>query len=229
MNRDRWRKAQKAELSKWGNYSNRWQFTINDEMRRENLDHMCKYTSLSEDQLKNSVILEIGGSFLSRTFESSNIPPKVVLDPIFPSDIIYSQNNLSKSYYRLQGMGEYLPLRDKSIDMVWCENAIDHTSSPINVLREILRVLRNEGILIISCNIFSSWMKPFFPLLNILDRPHPHHFTHISFQNLLKQEFEIQNEFEKDKPLRISLVRSIKANIAIALGMKHSYFVCTPL
>jgi len=199
---------------------------LTDRARKESLERMCNYTSLSEEELKHMRILEIGGPVVERAFDDASIPPKLVLDPLLPFDRLLGQQD--KSCHRVRGVGEYLPLPDNSIDLCWCANTIDHTFSTAAVLKEIRRVLHDGGTLVISCNVFPAWTKPLFPLFNILDTPHPHHFTLSLFRILLKQEFEIQKEFETDSKSR-RLTRNLKSNIATLLGMRYYYFVCTLL
>ncbi len=216
----RWQRAQKAESAAWETSLQPQPLT--DEVRRENLEYMSQYTSLSEEELRHKRILEIGGAVVERAFDELDIPPKLVLDPLLPFDRLVGQRD--KSCHRVLGMGERLPLPDKSIDLCWCANTIDHTLSPETVLKEIRRVLVNTGILVSSCHLFPAWTKPLLPLFDILDKPHPYHFTITQFRTSLKQNFDIQREFEVGV-----LAQNFKTNIASLLGVRHIYFVCTPV
>lgn len=222
---NRWIKAQEAELQAWKINSQPQELT--DRVRRQNLEHICKYTSLPEEELKHMRILEVGGRVVESAFDSVSIPPKLVLDPLLPFARLVGQQD--KSCHRVRGVGEYLPLPDKSMDLCWCANTIDHTFSPIAVLREIWRILDDRGILVISCNVFPTWTRPLFPIFNILDTPHPHHFTVAGFRTLLKRQFEIQREFEAKRVHRLSLARDLKKNIAQVIGVRYVYFHCTPI
>lgn len=197
-----------------------------DKERREVLEYICKLASLSEDELKHMRILEIGGIEVECAFDSDITPPKLVLDPLLPWP--RSLNQQGKPCYRIKAMGEHIPLRDNQIDMCYCMNTIDHTLSPMAVLQEIRRVLVAHGILIISCMVFPAWTRPFFPLFNILDRPHPHHFTLKQFRNLVKRDFRIQKEFEPQRNYRLSHIKNLKNNMAALLGVKYAIFRCTP-
>ncbi len=220
----RWQKAQRAEVAVWKIHPDILELT--DELRRQNLERMCKFTSLSEGELKQMRILEIGGPVVEEAFDDVNISPKLVLDPLFPFPRhLHLQD---KSCHRVRGIGERLPLRDKSIDLCWCANTIDHTSSPILVLREIRRVLDDRGILVISCNVFATCIKHAFPLFNALDTPHPHHFTLADFKSLLEGEFEIQKEWQIKTAHRLSLARNLKDNMATVIGVRYVYLRCTP-
>jgi SAM-dependent methyltransferase len=222
----RWGKAQKAEaaVGKIDSRSN-W---LTPEARRANLEHLCNHTSLSAEELKHLRILEIGGPVIEDAFNDADIPLKVVLDPLF----LFGQQ--SRCCHRVRGVGEFLPLSDRSMDLCWITNVIDHTADPIAVLTEIQRVLDESGILIISCNIFPSWIKPLFPLFNYFDTPHPHHFTVRGLRTLLEREFIIQQErvtgilnpSSLRWDARLSLAHNLKRKIAGVMRVKYIYFRC---
>lgn len=216
----RWQRAQEAECTAWETSTQTQPLT--SEVRTENLNLMSQYTSLSGEELRCRRILEIGGAVVERAFDETSISPKLVLDPLLPFDRLVGQ--LDKSCHRVRGMGEHLPLPDKSVDLCWCANTIDHTLSPKAVLQEIRRVLDDKGTLVISCHLFPAWTKPFLPMFDILDKPHPYHFTTVHFRTLLKQNFDVQKEFE----VRI-VAQNIKTNIASHLGVRYIYFTCMPV
>lgn len=226
----RWRKAQKAEAAA-GKIDSRSNW-LTPEERRANLEHLCNHTSLSEEELRHLRILEIGGSVIEAAFNDGDIPLKVVLDPLFAFDRIFGQQ--SKCCHRVRGVGEFLPLSDRSIDLCYMTNVIDHTADPVAVLTEIRRVLDESGVLIISCNIFPSWTKPLFPLFNYLDRPHPHHFTVGGLRTLLERKFTMQEE-RVAKILspsylrwdaRLSPAHNLKRKMAGVVRVKYIYFRC---
>ena len=225
----RWRKAQKAEAAGKINWSPKW---LTPEARGVNLEKLCERTSLSKEELKHLRILEIGGSAIGTAFNGADIPLKVVLDPLFTFGRIFDQQ--SRCYQHVRGIGEFLPLSDRSIDLCWITNVIDHTAAPVAVLTEIRRILDDPGRLIISCNIFPSWTKPLFSLFSYFDRPHPHHFTLGGFRTLLEREFIIQEErmarILSPSSLRwnarLSLARNLKRKIAGVIMVKYIYFRC---
>ncbi len=221
---NRWKKAQKAETVAWESSVRSQELT--EEQRSGTLAHLHKYTSLSGEQLENMRILEIGGAYVERAFDSVSIPPKLVLDPLLPFRRWIGRHD--KSCHRIRSVGEYLPLRNNCMDLCWCANTIDHTSSPVAVLSEINRVLDDKGMLVISCNTFPPWTRPLLPLLNILDKPHPHHFTLGGIKKLLKREFLIQKETEVNFGGRTSQAQTLKYRIAAIIGVRHFYFRCIP-
>jgi SAM-dependent methyltransferase len=225
----RWRKAQKAEAAGKINARPKW---LTSEARRASLEKLCERTSLSEEELKHLRILEIGGSAIEAAFNGADVPLKVVLDPLFPFGRIFDQQN--RSCHHVRGIGEFLPLSNRSIDLCWITNVIDHTADPVAVLTEIRRILDDPGRLIISCNIFPSWTKPLFPLFSYFDRPHPHHFTLGGLRTLLEREFIIQEEqmarIISPSSLRwnarLSLARNLKRKLAGVIRVKYIYLRC---
>lgn len=231
INIGRWRKAQKAQANTWKARPPQ----LTETVRRANLAALCRYSALSENELRRMRILEIGGPVVERAFSNADVPPKITLDPLFPFVPLVGQQN--KSCQRVRGMGEYLPLADKSMDLCWCANTIDHTFSPATVLAEVKRVLSDRGVLVISCHTFPTWTKPLFPLFNHLDAPHPHHFTLDGFRTLLRSQFEIREEYEVtsgfrmllQRDSRVTLVRDLKKKMAILIRMRLAYFRCVPV
>ena len=53
----------------------------------------------------------------------------------------------------------HLPLRDRSVDIVFATQVIEHVSKPHVVVRECSRVLRPNGFLILSGPFFGPSMK----------------------------------------------------------------------
>ena len=68
------------------------------------------------------------------------------------------------------------------------------------VLREIHRLLRPGGLLLLELHLIRSGFRPLQPLLAKLDPPHPYHFTHGQAVNLAKTagfSVEFENLFQK--------------------------------
>lgn len=70
---------------------------------------------------------------------------------IFGFDIIYKLVHIAKEEYNLQNLiianAIRIPLRDNSVDRALLYNVIEHCSEPEMVLKEIYRVLSNNGVL----------------------------------------------------------------------------------
>jgi len=50
-------------------------------------------------------------------------------------------------------VGESLPFRDRSFDVVLCDNVVDHAESPSQIVRELVRILTPGGLLYFTVNI----------------------------------------------------------------------------
>jgi SAM-dependent methyltransferase len=89
-----------------------------------------------------------------------------------------------------QAIGEQLPFRGESFDLVCCHNVIDHCRVSAAVLHESWRVLKPCGFLILTVNTFSLVGRLKFEMLRLL-RPHepnfimhPSTFTHTQIKQL---------------------------------------------
>jgi SAM-dependent methyltransferase len=49
--------------------------------------------------------------------------------------------------------GENLPFANDSFDVVLCDNVVDHAESPVNICRELVRILAPGGVLYFTVNI----------------------------------------------------------------------------
>lgn len=50
-------------------------------------------------------------------------------------------------------VGESLPFRDRSFDVVLCDNVVDHAESPSRIVKELVRILAPGGLLYFTVNI----------------------------------------------------------------------------
>lgn len=53
-------------------------------------------------------------------------------------------------------VGESLPFRDQSFDVVICDNVVDHAESPPQIVRELVRILAPGGLLYFTVNVHHS-------------------------------------------------------------------------
>lgn len=77
------------------------------------------------------------------------------------------------------GMGEELPFGDGFFDLVIMDNVLDHCRHPWQVLREIRRVLKPDGVLLFQQNTYHLWGKLVRGMMEwfLIDRGHPFTFT----------------------------------------------------
>lgn len=75
----------------------------------------------------------------------------------------------------LVATGERLPVRDQSIDIVVCCEVLEHVDSPPRVLREIRRVLKPDGLLLLSFPNY--WNLPWLALRLLSDLLRKHNWV----------------------------------------------------
>jgi ubiquinone/menaquinone biosynthesis C-methylase UbiE len=117
-----------------------------------------KYAELMHDAVmqelegkKFATLLDVGcgtGSFLSKV--SNKFDVKVSGIDISPGMIEKSRELLGGQADLRVGDSEHLPWNDRSFDIVTCIASFHHFPSPVLVLKEMERVLRQGGSLIIA-------------------------------------------------------------------------------
>ncbi len=90
-----------------------------------------------------------------------------------------------------KGSAEKIPFSDSTFDVVFCSNALDHTTNPKLALCEIKRVLKNNGFFVLIVETFEQEKKR--------DIKHPYSFTTDSIKKLLSST-ELKVVFEKINP-----------------------------
>jgi ubiquinone/menaquinone biosynthesis C-methylase UbiE len=83
-----------------------------------------------------------------------------------------------------KGFGEYLPFPNNNFDVVFCSNALDHVTSPKKTVKEILRVLKDNGHFVLTVEVFKDKTKR--------DPSHLHSFLLKDVFCLLKSGFNLR-------------------------------------
>ncbi len=96
---------------------------------------------------------------------------RVQIDPLL--DRYENRLRLPEPQLSLVGEAERLPLAAASVDAAICFNALDHMRDPDAALRELVRVVRPGGRMLLMVHTFPQWAMP----LMWADRMHPHHWT----------------------------------------------------
>lgn len=114
-------------------------------------------------------VLEVGCGYgisiasLIRNFGVDGIgiePPNYSEFPggVMASRELFRSNGLNESRI-VDGFGERIPFASNSFDLVYSLNVLEHTTSPVDVLRESLRVLKPGGILFFEIPNFMSFFE----------------------------------------------------------------------
>lgn len=180
----RWKLAQNYEKSYWQKTADRIASGTRDQFHwyEWKAKEMEKKLGnwLPVDRKQGARVLEIGGgpigivSFLGWG-ERFAIDP---LEEFYRSNQVLSQLRKSEVNYRV-GTGERLPFDDKSFSLVIIDNVIDHVRNAEAVMKDIHRVLADDGILYLAVNIHTSWggLMHFILSKAGIDKGHPYTFT----------------------------------------------------
>ena len=96
-------------------------------------------------------------------------------------------------------VGESLPFRDRSFDVVLCDNVVDHAESPSKIVQELVRILKPGGLLYFTVNIHhpvyaiaagvhSSWRAVGVPYEIGPFADHTTHLTHETAAALFRNQ-----------------------------------------
>ncbi len=122
---------------------------------RENLDFICQNVNLKND----SYILDVacGLGFLSK-YLGSKYPYSRVFGVDISEKLIQeaTKNNSNKNIIFRSGDSETLLFPDNYFDLITCRFAFHHFHSPIKVLREMHRILKHNGKIIIIDPLFKD-------------------------------------------------------------------------
>ena len=165
----RWQRAQMAELAWW----EKWQ-------------DLYFYRNHSFKSYWSSRVEAFGinhGDFSGKRIVEVGCGPHGVVGYLFPNALKIGIDPLIARYKeRVQpigatllvtGLGETLPIRDNSVDLVFCINVIDHVLNPEMVLKELTRVLKKSGEMVLEAHTFPPALIPFM----FMDTPHTYHWS----------------------------------------------------
>jgi len=161
-------------------FQKRWQAYSKQEIDAKVREYWIQYRYLddilSTIELSKKTILDIGCGVVSVLHIIEN-GCKIGIDPLF---IRYNKMYGKGIYRDIQGInacGEKLPFKESSFDVVFCSNVLDHVDRPGEVVSEVKRVLRIDGILILTVDVFES--------KTARDVAHPHSLTEEDVSTLL--------------------------------------------
>ena len=166
----RWQRAQTAELEWWANWR-RLPF-----YRDHSLPDYWK-SVLSEflgdlEAVSPRAIVEVGcGPHGVVRYLFDNAQFKLGIDPLICRFGERPAPGGRTSY--AAAVGEEIPLKDESADLVLCINVLDHVMDARQTLREIRRILKPGGKLVLEVHTFPKFLTP----LLLFDHPHTYHWS----------------------------------------------------
>ena len=185
QNSDRWSNAQSAEKKFWEK-----NFHIG-RPKRENINKFLKkHYDLTLDFFSGKDVLEVGCGPSGIIYRLDEAKTRIGIEPMDMSELI---EDWKKKYVK-KGTGENLPFKDQSLDVVICLNVLDHTKTPSLIIKEVHRVLRKDGHMLLWVHALRGQYKIFQSFLNKVDPPHPSHFTVTDLNNLIKEKFTISRK-----------------------------------
>ncbi len=223
----RWQEAQRAELDWWQNWR-RLPFYPNhsfENNRREVLSYF-----LSPSELNEAItVVEVGTGphgFVRYLFDRAAM--KIGLDPLLCQFDERPDPNHNTSY--IAAVGEFLPVKDATADLVLCINVLDHVMDAGQILHEIRRILKQDGRLLLEIHTFP---KIFTPIM-LLDHPHTYHWSFSGVVDLVcNAGFEIITTRQFPFPITIPVKSWVTPNHWKYIFGKHfvrlSYVYCHPI
>jgi ubiquinone/menaquinone biosynthesis C-methylase UbiE len=178
-NRQRWERAQTAELLWWQNWS-RLPFYRNHSFP----DHWKRIVSEfigDPESIPPCTIVEVGcgpHGIVRYLFENARF--KIGLDPLIGRFKDGPVADCRTAY--VAAIGETIPVKDEAADLVFCINVLDHVMDADEILREIWRVLKPGGRFLLEVHTFPRILTP----IMFFDRPHTFHWSHDSVTKMVR-------------------------------------------
>jgi SAM-dependent methyltransferase len=153
--------------------------------------------------VKNKKVLDIGcaSGYLGKEIKEKEAREVVGID-ISENQIKEAENNLDKAFV-IDIQTEKIPLENKYFDIVLLPEVIEHLFKTEDTAREIRRVLKDDGFVIITTPnflVFSNRIKMLFGRFDyedsgVFDRGHIHFFSRFSLLKFIKENgFELLEE-----------------------------------
>lgn len=122
-----------------------------EKMRLATISKLIK-KHMQKNNLSNPVIIEAGcgtGQVLEEISNKVNTNNLIGIDPL-DSWLQKAQDRLGNKVKLINGLAEDLPFKDSSADFVVCTEVLEHIIDPKVALCEFSRVIKNDGLIIVS-------------------------------------------------------------------------------
>lgn len=180
-------------------------------------------------------VLEVGCGLYGVIHFSPHSTVRVGIDPLC---VEYSGKWLDSNVDHLVAVGESLPFRGGTFDSVVVWNVLDYCRDPGSILKEVNRVLRDEGSLVLLVVTYSNLPGRLAKHLSLLDHLRTKYFGDLHILGLLgTYDFNILVKSASLLPIT-SVLKSIffngfnwssglKTIFAFLVGMRYSYYLCS--
>lgn len=137
-------------------------------------------------------VLTIGGGGTSKTLDLIDFDCETLVilnSSLWDLKTIESRDQVD--IFKIRGIGEKLPFKNKVFDAIEIPATIDHLNDPTQCLKEVGRVLKDNGILIITCGNQTSWYRELMKKMHFTHNEahhhaHTHHFSPEGLQHFLE-------------------------------------------
>lgn len=234
---NRWRQAQGFEKGYWQRAAARVRTgqrpaLTHFKWRSENLLNMMKKAfPNSAISFSEARVLEVGSGPVG-TSAFLDAAERYAIDPL--CDFYSTQPELivnrNPDVKYICSKGESLEFDNESMDLVICENVIDHVQNMNDVVKEIHRVLKPGATLFLTVNVHPTWGAFLHKIVSALriDRGHPHTFTVEKIARFLQgHQFTVKHsEWEDYKVCRRNDLRQsgLKDKIVALSGLSEFLF-----
>lgn len=174
-------------------------------------EHLHRY-SIAINYIKNKKVLDIAsgegyGTNILAEYASSVIGVDISEDAVLHAKNKYIKENLSFH----KGSALEIPFDSETFDVVVSFETLEHVSNQEKMLKEIKRVLKKDGILIISTPDKVNYSSQG----DFLNPYHEKELDEVEFKNLLSREFEFIN---------ISYQKYISGSLVLSTSSKSIIF-----
>ena len=162
---------------------------------------------LSHDSESLLVIGGGGATFFQELKFNSRLRELVILNPTMgeltstPPDIWPGEKLIL-----VRAIAEQNPIESESVDDVLISSTIDHVCSPAESIREVYRILKPGGTVVITLGNSASWYRNLISFLRISiaeDHAHNFHFDASQIRELLKSNNFVKVEHKTSAYLRL--------------------------
>lgn len=180
----RWKISQRVEIDCHGR-------GLTDYNIPYSYEYWRNFMFLPKDRTSLGVLVEVGCGPSGVVYF---VDESIGIDPLIGD---YEKDNPYTAKTNLiKAVGEFIPLRDASVDSIIMCNALDHCFNHDQVIKELYRILRPGGILYFWSFAYEL-PEPLMKLLDRVEIKHPFHFNSKRIWQVLgKTKFKLKSEWD---------------------------------
>ena len=192
MSRNRWEKSKEYEKSWW----QRWKARVDINYIRGLVTDRARVLATILDQsltyTDGTTILQVGPGGNAEIHFLKGI--RHAIDPLASFFKKNFTELIDPDVSYIEGMGEALPFKEASYDVILIMNVIDHCRDPLMVLDEVGRCLKPGGIMILHVNTYHPVAAVAHQMFFFVDKEHPHALTSRFVRKSLAGRYQVVDE-----------------------------------